>query len=388
MSNNPGFRTRLGLCLSVCILCMAHQLGAQNKVPSKNASTSIDRWMQLGTDAMRQGKVANAEEDFRQATLIAPQLADAHFALGLAQLRQGKVDVAEKSLSRSVELNPSIPGAYMFLGIARYQINHLQGAITALRQAVRIEPKNPEALTWLGIVELAAGQPDQAAEPLDRAAALTPADANVLYYQGRAHMLIAQNAYQALYRLDPDSWYVHRALAENYSAMGQPEKAIAECEAAIKKRPTDPDLYEFLGDEDQKVSRFVDAAKAYSQELVLNPHSAIALYNLGKIKVETGDPENGVLLLQQAVDAHASPAPAYFYLGLGLSMQGKNQEAVQWLERVLQNSPSDFIRQSDYYELARVYQKLNRKADAQHALEELKKLKAQAATTISNPTPQ
>jgi hypothetical protein len=35
------------------------------------------------------------------------------------------------------------------------------------------------------------------------------------------------------------------------------------------------------------------------------------------------------------------------------------------------------IRQRDYYELVRVYQKLNRTAESQHALEELKKLKAQ-----------
>jgi len=46
---------------------------------------------------------------------------------------------------------------------------------------------------------------------------------------------------------------------------------------------------------------------------------------------------------------------------------------------VLENSPSDLIKQRDYYELVRVYQKLNRKADSDRALEELRKLKAQAA---------
>jgi len=73
------------------------------------------------------------------------------------------------------------------------------------------------------------------------------------------------------------------------------------------------------------------------------------------------------------------PGAAYFYLGLGLSKLGRNEEAVGWLERVPTSAPSDFILQSDYYELVRVYQKLNRKEDSQKALEKLKELKAQIA---------
>jgi tetratricopeptide (TPR) repeat protein len=83
--------------------------------------------------------------------------------------------------------------------------------------------------------------------------------------------------------------------------------------------------------------------------------------------------------LRQAVEAHASPAPTDFYLGLGLSKLGENGEAATWLERVLSNAPSEFILQSDYYELVRVYQKIGRTADSQHALDELKKLKTQSS---------
>ena len=67
---------------------------------------------------------------------------------------------------------------------------------------------------------------------------------------------------------------------------------------------------------------------------------------------------------------------------------GKNEEAAEWLEKSLKNDPSDFIKQSGYYELARVYQKLNRKQDSEHALDELKRLKArQAAAAAAAPVP-
>jgi tetratricopeptide (TPR) repeat protein len=342
-------------------------------------NSEVMQLMQQGASAMHRGDARAAEGYFTQATVKAPQLADAFLGLGLAELRGGKADAASQSLTKAIRLNPKLDGAHMFLGIAKYQMNDAAAASAELREEIRLQPKNVEALTWLGIIELGAGHPDEAAAPLDQAAALTPNDPNILYLRGRAHSLIAQEAYQALYRIDPDSWRVHHALAESYSASGQPDKAIAELLKAIDKQPSNPDLYESLGDEYQKISRFDDAIKAYEQEVKLSPHNGIALYNLGKIQVERGDPQAGVSLLRQAVDAHASAAPADFYLGLGLSKLGKNQEAAEWIERSLKASPSDFIRQSGYYELARVYQKLNRREDSQRALDELKKLKASQA---------
>lgn len=378
-------RTCSSLLSLLFLLPMSHLLLAQS--PPEQGNAKVMHLMQLGADAMRRGSSAEAEKYFTQATAEAPQLADAFLDLGLVQLRESKPQAAEKSLAKAIELNPDLGGAHLFLGIARYQMNEVDSASAAVRQEIALQPKSVEALTWLGIIELGAGNPDQAAGPLDQAALLTPNDPNILYLRGRAHSLIAQEAYQALYRLDPDSWRVHHALAENYSASGQPEKAIAELQKAIGKQPGNADLYESLGDEYQKVSRFDDAIKAYEQEVKLNPHNGIALYNLGKIQVERGDPQAGVPLLQQAVDAHSSPAPTFFYLGLGLSKLGKNQQAAEWLEKSMQNGPSDFIKQSGYYELARVYQRLGRKQDSLHALDKLKKLKAQeaaAAAAVAN----
>jgi tetratricopeptide (TPR) repeat protein len=100
--------------------------------------------------------------------------------------------------------------------------------------------------------------------------------------------------------------------------------------------------------------------------------------------VERGDPAKGVPLLQAAAEARASPAPTDFYLGLGLFKLGRNDEAAEWLERSLKNNPSDFIKQGTYYQLSRVYQRLNRKDDSQHALDELKKLKNQIPAASPN----
>jgi tetratricopeptide (TPR) repeat protein len=267
----------------------------------------------------------------------------------------------------------------MFRGIAAFQANSLESAVSDLKEEIRIQPKNAEAYTWLGIVSLQMGKPEQAATAFDEAGNLRPNDQNLLYYQVRAHTLAAQKSFRELFKDDPDSAYVHRAQAEIYVEAHQPDKAVEEYQAALKRSPSDPELYEALGDALQQVSRTTEASSAYESALHINPHSAVALFNLGKIQVQTGDPEAGIDYLRRAVEAHAMAAPTDFYLGFGLAKLGKNEEAAQWLERALENSPSDFIRQSDEYELVRVYQKLNRKADSEHALEELKRLKAQSA---------
>ena len=344
--------------LFACLLLCAPLLQAQSAPAAP--SGAVAHLMQSGAEAIHQGKPADAEGYFRQAIDAAPELPDAYLGLGMSELRQGKTAEAEVALGKAAELAPRLPGAHMFLGIAQYQRNQMDAAIASLQQEVAIQPENVEALTWLGIVELGAGHAQEAVGPLDRAAALSPRDPNVLDYRGRAHTQVAEESFRALTDLDPDSWRVHRALGEFAVQSKQYEQAIAEYRKVLEKQPNDPDMYEAIGDCYQRLSRSDDAAHAYESELQLSPNNPIALYNLGRIQVQKGDAGRGVALLRKAVEANALAAPTYYYLGLGLAQTGHPEEAAQWLEKSLSQSPSDFIRQGAYFQLGRVYQTLHR----------------------------
>jgi len=339
--------------------------------------------LQSGVEAIHQGKTADAESFFRQAIAASPELPDAYLGLGMSELREGKINDAEHALSKALELNPKMPGAHMFLGIAQYQLHNPDAATDSLKQELDVQPDNVEVLTWLGIVEIGAGHPDQAVWPLDRAAALDPKDPNVLDYRGRAHSLVAQESYRALTALDPDSWRVHRALGEVYSESKDWGNALAQFQKAIEKQPNNSDLYEALGDAYQRLSRFTDASRAYEAELKLSPQNPIALYNLGKIQVQNGDPQRGVSLLRQAAEVHAPSAAISFYLGRGLAETGHPEEAATWLEKSLGQEPSSFMQQSAYAQLIRVYKMLNRTEDARRAADELQKLKETASESGS-----
>ncbi len=62
----------------------------------------------------------------------------------------------------------------------------------------------------------------------------------------------------------------------------------------------------------------------------------------------------------------------------------KNEEAAHWVGQVLENRPSDFLRQSACCELASVCRKLGRLADAQKMLDELKQMKEQPRLGIGS----
>lgn len=344
---------------------------------------ALKQQLQIGAEALQRGDVANAESHFQRVIAEAPTLPDGYLGLGMVQLREGKPEDASRALEHAAELNPQLPGTHLFLGIAQYQTGQPEQAMRSMQAELDLQPSNLEALVWIGIIQLDTGHPEEAASSLDQAIALDPKNKEALYYTARAHRLLAEAAYKKLYALDPDSALLHRALAETFAEAGEPEKSIEEYDAAIRKDPKNPDLYEALGEENQKIGRVDAATKAYEQELQLHPNSGIALYNLGMMQVKTGRAATGVPLLRRAVEAHAMPAPTDYYLGWGLAELGQNEEAAHWLELSLRNSPSPFIEQSAYYQLARVYQKLNRKAEAEHAFDQLKQLKARAAKSMT-----
>ncbi len=63
---------------------------------------------------------------------------------------------------------------------------------------------------WLGVVNLARDHPEEAVEALDKADKLKPGDPDILYHRGRARLLVSKDSYAEMFKVDPQSWRVHR----------------------------------------------------------------------------------------------------------------------------------------------------------------------------------
>ena len=338
--------------------------------PASGQDKSIEDAFRRGATAMHDGRTQEAEAAFRDAIRLEPTLAMAHLDLGLVLGREGKFEEAIASLSEALRLDPAIDGGHLFRGIFLHQSNRQDEARTELQKEIDLHPSNAEALTWLGMVQLAAGHPEKAVGPFDRAAELQPNDLNLLEVRGRAHNLVARDSYARMARLDPSSWHVHRVQAELFADEGKHTQAIAEYEAAIKLQDRNPDLYEGIGDEYRKLNQLDAAKRAYSRELELSPQNAVAMYDLGSTDIELGDNSAGIPLLQAMTEVYPGSPVAEYYLGRGLAADGKDSEAVAWLEKSAQADADGEVGERSYYELSRVYRRLQQPGEAQRAVAE------------------
>lgn len=363
----------LVLAASACATTCAAQLNAPL------LHSSAEQALRQGTDLMRQGKFDDAEKIFQSAAQSNPDNPEVAMALGIAELRIGKPAEASKALNHAVELNPNQEGAQLFLGIAYTQMHRVDDAVATLRKAIAEDPKNAQAEMWLGVVELQDGHPEKATAPLDRAAELAPNDLNILEYRGKAHSDVAFASYARMAAIDPHSWHVHKVQAQMYAQQDQHKEAIAEFLEAIKLAPNNSDLYEELAGEYRKSASMELAQNAYAKELELSPNNPIAMYNLAKMDIETNRVQEGLTLLRKVVANYENVPATYFYLGLGEFDMGQTHDALVALEKAKSLHPEPELAPRVEYELARVYRKVGRLDEANRAIKEYQRLKAENA---------
>jgi tetratricopeptide (TPR) repeat protein len=340
---------------------------------------AASRQFEQATLAMREGRLKEAGEGFAAIVKQAPNFAEAHFDLGLVREEQGKYDEAIASFQKALALKPRLHGANLFLGITEFRSNHLQKAHTAVAKETASYPKDASAWMWLGVVCLAQDKPEDAAEALDKAAKLKPDDGDILYHRGRAHLLVSKNSYARMFKVDPNSWRVHRVLAQANAEAERHLDAIAEYEAAIKLAPTQPGLHEELGSEYRNANKIPEAEQAFRRELELDPNNVLAKYKLGAIALEQSDGATGKELIEAALREKPGLIHADYNLGRAEMLLGEDAAAAEHLQRAATMDTDPEVVEQAWYQLGTVYRRLHRMDEARNAMATFQKLKDEGA---------
>jgi len=348
-------------------------------VCSVSQESAMENRFRHGTEAMHNGSFDEAARDFLAVIRASPRFAEAYLNLGLAHEQQGKYEEAIQSLQQALKLKPTLRGANLFLGIAEYRLNHYEPAIAALNRELKVNGSDAHAWMWLGVAELAADRPEEAAVALDKAAKLAPEDVDILYHRGHAHMLVSKASYEHMLHVSPDSWRVHQVLAQAASQADRDIDAIAEYQAAIRGAPGQPGLHEELATEYWKSGKLDEAEEEYAQELTIDPHSLLATFKLGSLRVERGKPQEGKPLIEAALKENHNLPNAYYYLGRSETQLGNDSAAVEDFKRAVAEPNTDpDIAQQAYYQLSQLYRRLHQNDEAQAALANFLRLKQEA----------
>ena len=154
--------------------------------------------LQLGQRFERDGQWHAAAALYRDALLIQPGLADAHFLLGVALAQQDRPRASVRSLERAAQLRPDSARTFYNLGVAYARTGALDKEIASYKQALRLDPGHTSAHYNLATAYWAQGRDEAASRELFTAGRL---------YHNAGHTAQAREMLHLIQRIAPDSAY-------------------------------------------------------------------------------------------------------------------------------------------------------------------------------------
>ncbi len=363
---------RLGIFVVVSFQICAFAVLSQ--VPGSAAEP-----FQRGVEALKSGQLKEAEKGFAAAIKLSPAFAEAYLNLGLVLEEQGRHPEASTNLKKALALKPRLHGANLFLGLAEYRLDRLDAAAESVTKETAAFPKDAAAWMWLGVIRLAQEKPQDAAAALDTAAKLAPDDPDILYHRGRAHLLVSKDSFEKMYAAAPKSWRVHQVLAQADAEAEKHPDSVREYEAAIRLAPTQPGLHAEFASELIRAGKLDAAVTEFEKELQIDPYNALARFKLGVILVETDDGTRGKSEILKALEQKKDLPNADYYSGRAEVKLANYGAAVEDFKKALKSSSDPELIQLAWYQLAICYRRLQRNPEAQQALAEFQRLKAESS---------
>lgn len=321
-------------------------------------------------------------------------------------------DAAIGEYKKVTDLDPQFATGFASLGQAFMEKRDFSSAIAPLKHALELDANLIPAHQLLGYALLAQGYAAEAMPHLEKAheqgalgiaqvessqfaeaipnlqAALQkrPNDPDLLYYLGRASGLLSKQSIDTLLAASPNSPRAHQALAENYFVLRQMPEAEREYKQALEMRPDTPNLHLELGQVFSMTSRWPDAEQQFREELKLQPGNAEAAYRLGDALLHEGKAHEARAVLERADKLQPQMPETLYAMGKAASLDNDDAAAEKsWLALLSIEKEGELAAQT-HFALAGLYRKRNKPEQAQREMSEFQRL--QSTASAGSQTPQ
>jgi tetratricopeptide (TPR) repeat protein len=231
----------------------------------------------------------------------------------------------------------------------------------------------------LGIAQIETGQLADAVTNLQAALTKRPGDPDLLYYLGRASGLLSKQTIDMLVGAYPDSARAHQAMAENYFVLRQMPQAEHEYKAALQLRPDTPGLHLELGEVYAGAAQWEKAEEEFRAEAKLQPGNAEASYRLGMALLQEGKVREARSSLTRADHLQPQMPETLYSLGKAASLDGDDAAAQKSWTAMLGVEKDTPLAGQAHFALANLYRKQGKTADAEREMQEFKRLQPEAA---------
>lgn len=248
---------------------------------SLRGSEDVTPWLNQGKAHHQAGRLAEAEQAYRQALAIAPRHPDALHLLGLLSYRMNRLEEALEQLTAAVEQQPASALYWFNLGVVAQKAGRLPQAVASYQKAVSLNPRHVEGLMNLG---------------------------NALRDQGSLGEAI--EAYRTALSINPTHPELHNNLGVALKEQGAVDDAIGSFRRALEAKPQHVEALNNLGLALMEAGTLREAIASFQGALALMPGYQKALYNLGIASIWVGDDEKAVSCFSQIARArhdHGQP---------------------------------------------------------------------------------
>jgi Flp pilus assembly protein TadD len=216
-----------------------------------------------GLQAVRAGRLAEAEAYCRQILKIEPRHFESLHLLGILLMRRGLPADAVLQFDLALEVNPDQADAYINRGNALKELKRLDDAVASHRKATALRPLSAEAHVNLANALLALERFDEALEHYERAIELKPYASAIF---SRAVVLLR---------------------------LGRLDQALAGCDRVIALEPNHAEAHDVRGNVLVALKRVDEALLSYDRSIALNPARAEFFYDRAHCRLLKGQYPEG-----------------------------------------------------------------------------------------------
>ncbi len=296
--------------------------------------------------ATKQGRLADAEADYRASLAAKPDEADTQYALGLLLLSQHRPGEALVNFRAAIELQPDRLDVLMTLAETEAATGLGDDAVRRFAAALVQNPTTASLHTRYALLLADLGRTDDALTHAGRAVELAPAApialanyANLLRLAGR--LPEACEHYRRAVAAAPTDAALRLGLGLALRQNRELDAAQAEFEAAARLQPSLAAAHLAVGELLLTGNQAAPAAARFRQALAADSSAIPALLGLARAATQLGAYDEAATSLQQAIALQPdSPAPYSAWAEI-LVRQKRFAEAIPPYEKAVGLQPAD-----------------------------------------------
>ena len=327
---------------------------------------------QRGQDALTEGRLDDAERDFRQVlALNAPQTPGSYVNLGVIYMRRKQWTQALEMLQKAEHLLPQVAGIRLNIGLAYYRQSEFLKAIPPFESVVRDQPDSLQARYLLGQCYFFAERWADAVSTLEP---LWPQESGKLDYlyvlaiaaDRAGHKDLDEKAVAQLVKVGGDSPQFHLFMGKAHLNLEQYNAALAEFQTAAAADPKLPFVHFNLGLTYLKQQDYPQARDQFLKDVAAEPDLALNYDKLGDVYWLMQDDKSAEKSYRDALRRDSRLVNSY--LGLAKIYQ-RQEKLAQALVEINAAEKLDPARTDVHYVRGQILLHMGRKEEAKRELE-------------------